>query len=101
MKMDKEIRSGEDLVTLRKVLPMRFETRSRRDGKLLFETIDRSLETAVRNSRNEALLHSINPDTTETVASSSEKPASRSLERFGMEWHVNSADYADRLPPSR
>lgn len=80
---------------------MRFQTRSVTDGAILFESIDRNLETAVSNARNEARLHSINPDNIETTISSSKAEESRELFRYGVEWHVNSADYADTLPGAR
>lgn len=80
---------------------MRFETRSRIDGKCLFETIDRDLESAVMNSRSHARLCSINPDAIETTISSNGGPESKELWRYGVEWFVNSADYADMLPGAR
>jgi hypothetical protein len=74
---------------------MRFETRSLTDGKCLFESIDRDLETAIKNSRNTARLYSIDPESIETVVSSSKAAVSKDLSRYGVEWHVNSADYAE------
>lgn len=80
---------------------MRFETRSIRDGKLLFESLSDSLETGISNARSHARLHSINPDGIETTASFNSGPESKELWRYGVEWFVNSADYADMLPAAR
>lgn len=74
---------------------MRFETRSRTDGKLLFEILSDSMETGVANARSQARLHSIDPDSIETTPSTSAEPESKELWRYGVEWFVNSDDYAD------
>jgi hypothetical protein len=80
---------------------MRFETRSLKDGKLLFESVSDSMETGVSNARSMARLHSIDPDCVETAPSTNSKPESKELWRYGVEWFVNSDDYADMLPGRR
>jgi hypothetical protein len=75
---------------------MRFETRSRTDGKLLFESVSDSMETGVSNARGQARLHSIDPDSIETALSTNSEPESKELWRYGVEWFVNSDDYSDR-----
>jgi hypothetical protein len=54
------------------------------------------MQTGVSNARNEALLCSIDPESIETTSSSSAERESDELWRYGVEWHVNSEDYADK-----
>lgn len=79
---------------------MKFDIRSTTDDIKLFSMVDQTLETAVANARNSAMLHGIDPDTIR-VDTADDPDVSSELDRYGEEWFVSSEDYSAASPYRR
>lgn len=78
---------------------MKFSVTSEAMGKVIFNRLDQTVETALANARNSAALCGIDPDDIR-VEEASDQQVSRHLERYGEEWLVDSAD-VEAVAPRR
>lgn len=76
---------------------MKFEVTSKALGKVIFNRLDQTIETAEANARSSAMLCGIDPDDLE-VAIAENQMATRCLSSYGEEWLVSSDEVAAVAP---
>lgn len=76
---------------------MKYSASSKALGKVAFNLLSQSMETAVANARNSASLCGIDPDDLR-IEEAADQNVSGHLDRYGEEWLVDSDEVAALAP---